>query len=108
MPAGQLRHKAKIFENITTEDEIGGQTSTLSLICECWMGFVTSKGKEQQLNDVLASVESVQAIVRYNIAINTDCVVECDGVQYNIRAVIRQNDKRLYMILDLENIEVSE
>lgn len=88
MYAGQLKNKVTIQAKAETVDAIGQPVNTWIDVATVWADIRYLSGLESIKSDADVSIAKVSIRVRYRADIKPSMRVVCDGVIYQIKAVL--------------------
>jgi SPP1 family predicted phage head-tail adaptor len=100
MYAGQLKNKVTIQAKTDTVDAIGQPINTWVDVATVWADIRYLSGLESIKSDADVSIAKVSVRVRYRADIKPSMRVVCEGVIYQIKAVLPSG--KVYMDLACE------
>ena len=100
MYAGQLKNKVTIQAKTDTVDAIGQPINTWVDVATVWADIRYLSGLESIKSDADVSIAKVSVRVRYRADIKPSMRAVCDGVIYQIKAVLPSG--KVYMDLACE------
>lgn len=94
---GELDQRISIIRQSTMSDGIGGRTSTPSIVATVWAKVIAQAGRERFHADRLNAESSYRFIIRHRSDVLESDRVQWNGALFNIRSVIREGGRPLYL-----------
>lgn len=88
MKAGRLRNRITIQKQVNHKDELGQLVNEWVDICTIRAEIRDLSGKEYQNSQVEQSLTDCKILIRYRNDITPDMRVLCNGIYYDIKAVL--------------------
>lgn len=88
MKAGRLRNRIIIQKQVNRKDELGQLVNEWVEVCSVRAEIRDLTGKEYQNSQAEQSQTDCKILIRYRNDITTDMRVLCNGIYYDIKAVL--------------------
>ena len=95
--AGRLDQRILIQRETLADDGIGGKTSTWSTLSTVWAGVTTMSGKEMIDRGGVVAVSKVRFTIRNSVDLIETDRISWQGKLYNIREILDEGDRSLYL-----------
>jgi len=94
---GELDQRITISREIRTNDDMGGEVITLTIIANCISAKVRqmSANESERFSKLNATATNL-FVVRYRDDIREDDRITWGGEEYNIRSIVKAGSRRLY------------
>ena len=94
---GELDQRITISREIRTNDDMGGEVITLTVIASCISAKVRQmSANESERFEKLNATATNLFVVRYRDDIREDDRIMWGGEEYNIRSIVKEGSRRLY------------
>lgn len=88
MKAGRLRNRITIQKQVNHKDDLGQTVNEWVDVCAIRAEIRDLSGKEYQNSQAEQSLTDCKILIRYRNDITTDMRVLCNGIYYDIKAVL--------------------
>jgi SPP1 family predicted phage head-tail adaptor len=99
---GELDKRITIRRETRTADRIGGYDITLSTVATVWAHVRPKAGTESIRADRVEAKNMVLFVIRWRDDVLESDRITWDGVDYNIRAILRRGGRKLYLEIEAE------
>jgi SPP1 family predicted phage head-tail adaptor len=88
MQSGKLRNQVTFQKRITRKDELGQSVDKWVDVCTVRAEIRDVSGKEYQASQAEQTLTDCKILIRYRKDITSDMRVLCNGIYYDIKAVL--------------------
>jgi len=101
---GELDQRIEIFRQVKSDDGQGGFITSDVLQHTLWAHVITKGGGEVFKFEKVEATAVFTFVIRFNsqLGIQEDDFIRWEGVDYNIRAILKKSGRRLYLEIDAE------
>lgn len=99
---GELDQRITIQRETLDDDGMGGQTVALSTVATVWAKVIARAGRERTQAGRLDAENSYTFVIRLRRDVRESDRILWDGAQHNIRSVVRQGVREMYLELEAE------